>query len=412
MLDRFVRAPGLLRRLRSGVLGGVLDDFVGDLLARGHAARTIADYVREAERLAQWMDRNGRTVDTLSPSILEEFLADGDDASRKAKQRARAALRRLLVTLDAKGVVAPASSPAASPGDALVRQFLEHSTRCRGLSAATCQQQGRLVREFIAARFAVGAVDVGMITPHDLMRFVAARVEQGQTRSAKSTVSALRAFLRFLVLEGLCTDELVRAVPTVAHRGARLPRALTDEQVHRLLTHFDRSRPVGRRDHAIALCLVRLGLRIGEAVGLRLEDIAWRSGTLRIATGKSRRAAMLPLPADVGSAIAQYIRDGRPATKSRHVFVTHAVPVGAPLGASAARAALRRAFDRADVQVPSKGTNALRHTVATRMVCQGASLKDVADVLRHRSLDTTTVYARVDLPALRSVAMPWPEVRS
>jgi site-specific recombinase XerD len=246
-----------VRRLRSGVLGGVLDDFVGDMLARGHAGRTFTADVREAARLAGWMERQGRTVDTLSRSILEEFLVADGGATRSGNVRrhARAALRRLLVTLDGKGMVAPASSSAPSPGDALVRQFLEHSTRCRGLSTATCQQQGRLVREFITARFPVGAVDVGLITAHDLMGFVTARAEQGHTRSAKSTVSALRAFLRFLVLRGLCTDELVRAVPTVVHRGARLPRALTDEQVHRLLTLFDRSRPVGRRDHAIAHAL-------------------------------------------------------------------------------------------------------------------------------------------------------------
>ncbi len=292
-----------------------------------------------------------------------------------------------------------------------MQQFLAHSTSCRGVGPATCREEGRHVREFRTGRFPDQAIDIGMITAQDLRLFVAARAEQGQTKTAQCTASALRAFLRFLVLRGMCSRELVAAVPTVAHRGARLPRHLSGEQLHQLLAAFDRARPVGRRDHAIALCLARLGLRVGEVLGLRLEDIGWRDGTLRIAPGKSRRAATLPLPPDVGRAIAHYIRDARPPTADRHVFVTHVVPVGRQLAASAARAAIRRAFVRGRLPVASTGTHVLRHTVATSMVCQGASVKEVSDVLRHRSLDTTMVYARVDLSALRPVALPWPEVR-
>jgi site-specific recombinase XerD len=267
------------------------------------------------------------------------------------------------------------------------------------------------VREFLRVRFPAGTIDIEKLTVQDLRQFIAARAARGQMREAQAGASALRAFLRYLVLQGMCADKLVSAVPTVVHRAARLPRHLTDDQVRKLLAAFDRSQPVGLRDRAIALCLARLGLRVGEVVGLRLSDIDWRNGILRLGNGKSRRTASLPLPREVGQAIAQYIRDARPAGAGRHVFVTHVVPLGRPLSATAASAAIRRAFTRADLDVPSKGPHVLRHTVATRMVREGASLKEVADVLRHRSLDTTTMYARVDLPALRSVAMPWPEVR-
>lgn len=414
MLDQFVRDPELVRQLRSGALGGVLEAFVSDMLARGHTARIITDYVREAGRLAEWMDLNRRMVNTLNRPVLEEFLASGGSVtpSGRPRRKARGALRRLLATLETRGIVAPASPSAISPVDVFVRQFLDHSTRCRGLCSATCEQQGRLVREFLTARFPDGAVDVGVITAGDLMTYVSARAETGQSRTAKCVGTALRAFLRFLSLQGMCAAELVGAVPAAAHRCARLPRALSADQIQRLLSGFDRSQPVGCRDYAIALCLVRLGLRGSEVVGLRLDDIAWRDGTIRLGTGKSRRATTMPLPADVGLAISQYIQDVRPPTTARHVFVSHVVPVGTPLTAAAARGAMRRAFDRAALQVVSKGTHSLRHTLATRMVCEGSSLKEVADVLRHRSLDTTVVYARVDLPNLRSVAMPWPAVRS
>ncbi len=301
------------------------------------------------------------------------------------------------------------SSPRI-PVDDLLQRFLKHATDSRGLSAATCRAQGRYVREFLISQSSAGAVDVGRISARGLVSFVVARAESGRSGAARQAASTLRGFLRFLVQQGWCAEYLIHAIPSVTHRGAHLPRHLSDDQVTQLLTSFDRSQAIGSRDYAMTICMVRLGLRVGEVVGLRLEDIAWRTGSVRIGTSKARRAGTLPLPPDVGRAIAKYIREGRPETADRHVFVTHATPRGQQLSSNAARGAIRRAFDRARLSVRSKGTHVLRHTLATNMVCQGASLKVVADVLRHRSLDTTMVYARVDLPTLRSVAMPWPVV--
>lgn len=396
-------------RLHRGPLGGIVDDFVRDMHARGHAEATIRDYVYYVERLGQWMAREGCTVETLSDSNLQMFVSA---LSPAAQGHARAAARRLLSTLRETGLVAPPVLSPISPVEGLIQRFLEYYRHCRGVRIETCRQYGRYVGEFLAYRFPAGGevLDLAKIAAQDLMFFVAKRAER-QTGAAKAAAKALRAFVRFLVHQGVCADDLVAAVPTVPQRQARLPRYLSDDQVRQLLASFDRSSPIGRRDRAMALCMVRLALRVGEVVGLRLEDIAWRRGIVQIGTGKSRRAATLPLPMDVGQAIARYLRDGRPETTHRHIFVTHALPVGRPLESSAARQAIRRAFQRSGLLVVSKGTHTLRHTAATRMVCQGASLKEVADVLRHRNLDTTVIYARVDLPALSSVAMPWPAVR-
>lgn len=316
----------------------------------------------------------------------------------------------MLEHSDARGVAAPGLFPTI-PVDDLVQQFLEHAANTRGLSVATRRAQGRYVREFLRSTCPAETVDLGKIAARDLVDFVVTRAESGRTGSAREAASTLRGFLRFLVQQGLCTEELVNAVPAMAHRSARLPCSLSDDQLAQLLTSFDRSHACGRRDYAMALCMARLGLRVSEVVGLQLEDIAWRVGTLRIAAGKTRRTDTLPLPSDVGRAIAEYIREGRPRTSDRHVFVTHTTARGRPLSSSSARGAIRRGFHRAGLEVTSKGTHVLRRTMATAMVCHGASLKEVADVLRHRSLDTTAVYARVDLPTLRAVAMPWPEVR-
>lgn len=418
MLERYVRNSALLKRLREGALGGVLDVFVVDMAARGHSDRVIRDYVREVGLFGQWMGHEGHTAATLRDSDVRRYLQELDGQISLARsgpsQPRRVAgpgLHRLVATLRARGLMPPVEPSAASPADEVVQQFIEYSTRCRGVSAATCRQQSRHLRSFLAVRFSKGPIDFAAISAQDLIEFVAARADRGQTRMAKSAATALRSFLRFLVLQGLVRDTLVGAVPTVVHRGAGLPRCLTRSQVSQLLASFDRSCPVGRRDYAIALCLARLGMRVGEVVALALGDIVWRDGVLRIANGKSRREATLPLPADVGRAIARYIKAGRPTTQDRHVFVSHVVPVGRAMDASAARAVIRRGFERARLDVISKGTHTLRHTVATCMICEGATLKDIADVLRHRSLDTTAVYARVDLPALKSVVLPWPEVR-
>jgi site-specific recombinase XerD len=193
---------------------------------------------------------------------------------------------------------------------------------------------------------------------------------------------------------------------------AKLPRSLSDEQVRALLAAFDKSTATGLRDHAIALCFLELGLRAGEVAAIELDDIDWEAGTLRIAEGKSHRGRMLPLPKASGRAIVSYLRKGRPATLTRSLFVRHRVPAGKAMAAELVRGAMRRAYAKGGLPAEWTGTHLLRHTAATRMIQGGASLKQIADVLGHQSIDTTMIYTKVDVPALRMVSMPWPEVES
>ena len=224
--------------------------------------------------------------------------------------------------------------------------------------------------------------------------------------------SSLRSFFRFLRVEGFCGDALEAALPTVAHwRLATLPRSLTEQQIEQVLASFDAAAPCGQRDQAIVQCLATLGLRPGEVADLCLDDIDWRGGTLQIRARKNRRGAVLPLPRVVGQALVAYLSGGRPATDERRVFVAHLGDRrGKPLSSPAVSRVAACAVRRAAVDAPRAGANVFRHTVASRMVQEGASLKEVADVLGHRSLDTTMVYAKLDLPRLREVALPWPEV--
>jgi len=230
----------------------------------------------------------------------------------------------------------------------------------------------------------------------------------------KHVRTVLRSLFRFLRVQGLCDERLELAIPAVAHwRMATLPRCLTEQQLKQVLAAFDPRTPCGLRDRAIVLCLCTLGLRPGEVAELHLEDIDWRTGTIRLRTRKTRRGALLPLPREAGRAIVAYLRKERPATAERRIFVQHlGRRRGESLSGHTLTEAAARALRRAEVDAPIKGAYVFRHTVASRLVARGARLKEVADFLGHQCFDTTTIYAKLDLPALREVALPWPEVLS
>jgi site-specific recombinase XerD len=225
--------------------------------------------------------------------------------------------------------------------------------------------------------------------------------------------SALRSYLRFRAVRYADhVDRLIAAIPTVARwRFAPLPTHLTSDETARFLNVFDRHRPSGQRGYAMARCLVDLGLRASEVAALQLDDLSWHTGTVTI-RGKSHRADVLPLPVPTGRAIVHYLRHGRRRNAGRALFVRHRAPLDAPITAAVVRCAVRLAFARCGLADRYTGTRVLRRTTATQMRWAGASLKQIADVLRHRSLDTTTIYTKLDRPRLASVAAPWPGARS
>jgi len=294
--------------------------------------------------------------------------------------------------------------------DSLVEAYKQHQRRTRGLRDQTLHGYERLVRLFVCRALGEDPVDPGCIRPSDVMEFLSSMRRQFSPRSMKAVRTALRSFFRFLRVQGLSDERLETAIPVVAHwRLSTLPRCLSDEQLAQVLSSFDISTPWGSRDRAIVWCLSTLGLRPHEIVELRLEDIDWRAGTVQLRTRKTGRGAILPLPRQAGRAIVAYLRKQRPGTTERRLFVQHVGPRrGAPLSTSAVSEIVVRALRRAQVEPPLAGAYVFRHTVASRMVRRGASLKEIADFLGHRCLDTAAIYAKVDLPALREVALPWP----
>lgn len=296
--------------------------------------------------------------------------------------------------------------------DGVVAAFDHHLEQTCGLAAATRHGYRREVRALLVARFGSAAVDLAALGPADVQGFVAIRAQHLRPASANSVSNAVRALVRFLGLQGIRAAGAPSAVPRAAvWRLSHVPRVLSDTDVAAFLAAFDRATPLGRRDYAIAVCLVGLGMRAGEVAAITLDDIDWRSATLAIPAGKGRRGSRMPLPAQVAQALADYLRFGRPATAERAVFVHHRAPRGTRGDASLIRIAVRRAYARAGLDPRLTGTHVLRHTAATRLLRAGASMKEIADVLRHRSLDTSAIYTKVDRTALQSVALPWPEVQ-
>lgn len=297
--------------------------------------------------------------------------------------------------------------------DDLIEAYKHHQRRTRGLRERTLRGYESHARRLMRA--ALGdddPIDPARLTAADVVAFVAAMTGRFSPRSMKTVRTAVRSFLRFLRVEGFCDERLEACLPAVAAwRLAALPMRLSDEQLEQVLASLEGNRSrCGLRDRAIVVCLATLGLRPGEVAELRLDDIDWRHATVEVGQRKNRRSAVLPLPREAGEAIVAYLGEQRPHTERRQVFVQHIGPRrGEPIKATAVSEVVARALRRAGVQAPMVGAYVLRHTVASRMVQRGVGLKEVADFLGHRSLDTTAVYAKVDLPALQAVALPWPE---
>jgi site-specific recombinase XerD len=284
-------------------------------------------------------------------------------------------------------------------------QYLQHD---RSLSKATISNYVPFIDDFLKDRFGAGPVRPSRLCAADVIRFVQSRGRRLHVKRAKLMTTALRSFFQYARLRGEVTLDLAAAVPIVASWSmTSIPQAIAPEQTKRLLASVDRKTAMGRRDYAILLLLARLGLRAGEVAALELDDIDWSAGQLSV-HGKSGRRSQMPLPADVGRAIAAYLRHGRPQCASRRVFLRSKAPVRGFQGASGVTSIVRHRLQRARITAPTYGAHQFRHGLASDMLRQGASLAEIGAVLGHQHLDTTRIYTKIDLRALHTLAQPWP----
>ena len=294
----------------------------------------------------------------------------------------------------------------------VVLAFQAHVARTRGTPHSGQHAQGRYVRSLLAGVFGNGPIDLRELAAADAILYITSLAGRYRPSTVSNARGALRAFFCFLRVQGVRDDRLEDALPPTASRRRMvgLPRHVEGGLIERLVSALDGSTPTAKRDRAMILCVARLGLRSSEVVRICLDDIDWRAAVLHVRSRKTGRGASLPMPADVGAAIVEYLQHGRPRTGSRHVFVLHHLRVGEPATPHTLYEAVAAALERAGIEAPTRGPNLLRHTLATRLIRSGASLSEIADLLGHRCLSTTQIYAKLDLPSLRQVAQPWPEV--
>ena len=396
-----------------------LAEFTASLLARGHPPSTITIYTNAARHLVRWLREHHRGIRSLTARAVEEFLFNHLPTCKcpapalRDSPTLRAAVRRFRLFVKLRQEAGRPAAQALSPLERELRDYHDHLRDTCGLAEATCTYRMRYAREFM------GRVAPGMrakpfrITAREVVEHVTRRAKGVKTGTIRVIADSIRSYLRWLQLRGLVDAYLVSAVPRIPQwRLTEIPKALSETQLRQLLRSFDLRSPSGRRDLAMALCMAKMGLRASEVAKLTLADIDWRQGTIKIPATKCRRVRLLPLPSRPGAAIAHYLRHGRPVTVCPQLFLRHTVPVGAALSLEMVRGAMRRACARVGFPRHGQARSLLRHTAATLMHQKGATLKEIADVLGHISIDTTAIYTKVNLPALKTVALPWPEVNS
>lgn len=395
----------VLRSIVRGPLEPHVVGFAEELLRQGYSRSSAAQHVCFIAHLDRWMSVEGVEIGGLSCAVIERYLVQRR-AAGYAEYRSVKALRPLLDFLAPLRVLPAAPDVRPGPVEEQLGRYRDYLIGERGLTSGTARGYVDCVRPFLATRVRGEALSLADLTAADVTRFVLGTCPGRAAGSAKLIVCALRSLLRWLHVTGVIPASLAGAVPPVAGwRLAGLPKALEPDQLRRLLAACDRRTVTGCRDYAIMLLLSRLGLRAGEVARLGLEDIDWRRGEI-VVVGKGNRAERLPLPADVGAAIAAYLRRGRPGTaQGRSVFVR----VHAPHQALTTGGVTEVVFDGAQrAGLPKMHAHRLRHTAATAMLRAGSPLPEVGQVLRHRSVLTTAIYAKVDREALAVLARPWP----
>ncbi len=384
----------------------VLATFLSD---QGYALYTVHRQVYLAACFSRWLKQQGIESQDVTCEHTKQYLRDRAQQLKPCRGDA-AALQHLIDFLCNEGVIPikKISPPCLSPVECCVHAYEQYLREARGLTETSIHNYAPFIRSFLEARFGCGSVALSDLSAQDVVCFVQCQASQLTRKRAKLMTSALRSFLRYARFCGEVTQDLAAAVPVVANWSMpNIPRAISTDQVNQLLYSIDRRTAMGRRDYAILLLLARLGLRSSEVAFLELDDIDWRAGILHV-RGKGGHHNQFPLSAEVGEAIAAYLQDGRPKIHNRRLFLRAKAPVRGFRGPSAVSCIVRHSLMRAGIDAPTFGAHQFRHGLATEMLRQGASLGEIGQILGHRHPQTTKIYTRVDLDALRTLALPWP----
>jgi|HubBroStandDraft_2_1064218.scaffolds.fasta_scaffold57028_1 integrase/recombinase XerD len=414
MMTEFFKSPFRILQLRGGQDGRLLDAFIQELVQSGYAEITARRHIRAAEHLLYWAKRKGISSATFDEHTLDEFAGHLGRCRCKSYGRTHRrdlqnGTRLFLRSLRRADLLSMPSTQETIEDPQVLVLFRGWMRRHRGTCDATLYSYCLHLRALLRTL----GDDTSKFEARSLRQFVQETSQRGGWATGKKCTTAMRAFLRYLIAEGRCATGLDACIPALAHwRLSSLPRYVEPEEVERVIALCSTTSSAGIRDRAILLLLARVGLRAGDILQLRLSDLDWKEATIRV-VGKGRRQTLLPMTQEVGDAILTFINNGRHSTDNDTLFIRSRAPFGPFASHCAISMIVAEAMRRAGVRCPSRGAaHVLRHSIASSMLRQGASLQEIAGVLRHRSIATTEIYAKVDVVALREIARPWPEVTS
>lgn len=414
MFAKFFDSPLRIQELRSNPKGNLLEGFAQQLYQVGYAEKTVHIYIRAAEHLIYWTIQKNISITTLDGRRIEDFVqhlnrcqCPNYGRSNKHKQGARL----FISYLQHSGIVIASitEQPTQVHIPILFTSFCNWMRQQRGTNDSTLYLYSLDIIELLKNL----GEDPSKYDALSLRNFVLERSKRSGWAAAKRCITATRMFLRFLIADGKCATGLDSAIPSLAHwRLSSLPKYLQPDEIERVIASCDLSTQSGSRNRAILLLLARLGLRASDIVQLRLCDINWKEAWLQV-SGKGRYQTRLPLTQELGDAIANYLINNRPQTDTDKIFISAQAPFRILGSSSAISKIVARAMHRAGISCPSRGAaHVLRHSAASSMLRQGASLQEIAAILRHRYIETTQIYAKVDVIELQQIAQPWPEVKS
>jgi len=398
----------LSQHLYAGPLVPHLDAFAAVLSGQGYAGSTTKVKIRAVSELSQWLQKRHLAIEDLNESYINKFIR-----YRKKRTLLRSgvqlALKQFITFLREEGILSAfVPEIKVSEIQCIENSFAQYLQQERALSQATIDNYLPTIRRFLTERFRKRKIIFEKLCAQNISKFVLRYAHTISPGRAQTMVNALRSFFRFLHQRGEIAIDLAAAVPTVAKwQFSEIPKFLQPEQVKHLLESCNRSTGTGKRNYAILLLLSRLGLRAGEIVHMELDDILWETGEL-IVKGKSSRDEKLPLPHDVGQAIATYLRDIRPHCSSRRLFIRMVAPLRGFSSSVNVCTIVRDSLARAGINTDFKGAHLFRHTLATNMLRGGANITEIGEILRHQNPNATEIYTKVDFAALRTIAQPWP----
>jgi len=404
-----INSQVVLSQPPEGPLAGYIKPFAESLSEQGYALYSIQRQVLLAACFSRWLKQKGFGLRRICSDHQARYLRHRARHLRP-RQGDSGALSNLMDFLRLQGAIPDEKQTESrlTPVEQCTQAFEEYLLEARALARATIVNYVPFAHSFLEDRFGHGPVTLAHLCANDVVRFVQRQVPRLHLKRAKLMTSALRSFLRYARYRGEVTLDLAAAVPIVANwTMTSIPRAISADHVRQLLASIDRRTPIGRRDYAVLLLLARLGLRASAVAFLELDDIDWQAGRLYV-RDKGAQRLELPLPAEVGKAIAAYLRHGRPVSTSRRVFLRAKAPIRGFLGVGGIDSIILHSLERAGIDAPTRGAHQFRHGLACEMLRHGASLSEIGQLLGHRHPQTTMIYAKVDLQALRTLALPWP----